>query len=91
LSNPPCEDDGMNRKEKFLSAVQILAPGDSRLLNIAHRVREEELPAFPGGAAIEFVVCWQRLARGAPGAGLCQPLPAGASRVPDVRMRAFAV
>ena len=51
----------MNRKEQFMQAVQILAPGDQNLCHAAERVSEEKLPVAPGGAALEFVVAFQKL------------------------------
>jgi hypothetical protein len=51
----------MKRKQHFLSAVQILAPGDSFTLAAAQRVPEESLPVYPGGAALEPVVSLQKL------------------------------
>src|SRR6266446_9412418 len=53
----------MNKKENFLKAVQILAPDDQFILQSAHCVAEESLPAAPGGAALEFIVAMQRLTR----------------------------
>src|SRR5438876_5662304 len=53
----------MNKKERFLKAVQILAPDDQFILQSAHCVAEDSLPAAPGGAALEFVVAMQRLTR----------------------------
>jgi hypothetical protein len=52
----------MNIKQKFLQAVQILAPGDTFILRIAERVREDDLPAVPGAAALELVANLARLA-----------------------------
>ena len=46
----------MKRKQRFLKAVQILAPGDQLALNLAKCVPEQKLPAYPGGAALELVV-----------------------------------
>jgi len=51
----------MNKKEKFLKAVQILAPNDQFIHQAAHCVSEASLPAATGGAALEFVVAMQRL------------------------------
>jgi hypothetical protein len=51
----------MKRKRQFLNAVQILAPGDTFILNAAQRVPEENLPGFPGGAALGLVVALQKL------------------------------
>ena len=51
----------MNKKEKFLKAVKILAPHDQFILQTAQCVNEESLPVAPGGAALEFVVAMQRL------------------------------
>ena len=62
LSNPLCDDGGMNnRKQQFLTAVQILAPNDSFIIQTAQRVSEASLPAFPGGAALEFVATLETL------------------------------
>ncbi len=58
----------MKRKQKFLSAVKILAPGDALILRLARRVSEEELPAFPGAAALQFVA---QLSRLTPNSRLC--------------------
>jgi hypothetical protein len=51
----------MKRKQHFLRAVQILAPGDSFTLKAAQRIPEESLPVYPGGAALELVVTLQKL------------------------------
>ncbi len=45
----------MNRKQQFLNAVQILAPNDPFIYQVALHVPEEALPVCPGGAALEFV------------------------------------
>jgi hypothetical protein len=50
-----------NKKLQFLSAVRILAPNDTFILNLAERVREADLPPYPGGAALEFVAVLSRL------------------------------
>lgn len=50
----------MNRKQQFIQAVQILAPGDPFILRAAERVREETLPPIPGGVALEFVAAMER-------------------------------
>jgi hypothetical protein len=42
-------------KQKFLSAVQILAPKNQTILQLAGHVPEERLPLFPGAAALQFV------------------------------------
>ena len=42
-------------KSKFLEAVRILALDDSFILNLAQCVNEEDLPLFPGSAALLFV------------------------------------
>ncbi|HYG34357.1 MAG TPA: hypothetical protein VEC99_06210 [Clostridia bacterium] len=57
----------MKRKEKFLKAVQILAPDDDFIYRAARRVTEESLPVAPGGAALEFVVAMQKLTASAKG------------------------
>jgi hypothetical protein len=49
------------RKQKFMQAVQILSPGDQLTIQAVQRIPEERLPAFPGGAALEFVVAFQKL------------------------------
>jgi hypothetical protein len=67
------------KKEKFLTAVQILAPNDAFILQSAQLVREETLPAFPGGAALEFVVALRRRRlhpRAAEAVRPCNPRPA---------------
>jgi hypothetical protein len=51
----------MRRKQQFLKAVQILAPGDTFILKAAERVPEESLPVAPGGAALQLVVAMQKL------------------------------
>jgi hypothetical protein len=51
----------MKRKQQFMQAVQILAPGDQFIHQVAQGIPEEKLPAFPGGAALEFVVAAQKL------------------------------
>jgi len=55
----------MKRKLKFMQAVRILAPDDQFIHQAAERVREGALPAFPGGAALEFVAAMEKL-RGSP-------------------------
>jgi hypothetical protein len=61
LSQCPCDPERMNRKCKFLRAVQILAPGDDFVFRAAARVPEETLLSFPGGAALEMVVALQKV------------------------------
>jgi len=56
-----CDHGRMKRKQQFLRAVQIVAPGDQFTLNAAKRVPEESMPAFPGGAALQLVVALQKL------------------------------
>jgi hypothetical protein len=51
----------MNIKQEFMRAVQILAPNDQFIINAANLVREEVLPKYPGGVALEFVAAVQRL------------------------------
>jgi hypothetical protein len=45
----------MNKKQKFIQAVRILAPDNNFIIELAQRVREDDLPTCPGGAALEFV------------------------------------
>jgi hypothetical protein len=45
----------MNKKQKFIQAVRILAPDNNFIIELAHRVRDDDLPTCPGGAALEFV------------------------------------
>jgi hypothetical protein len=61
LSKCQCDDARTRRKQQFLSAVQILAPGDRFILEAAERVPEESLPVAPGAAALEMVVALQKL------------------------------
>jgi hypothetical protein len=49
------------RKQRFMGAIQILAPGDPLIYQAAHRMPEEILPAFPGGAMLELVAGFQEL------------------------------
>lgn len=51
----------MNRKQKFMEAVRLLAPGDQFTIRAAQRVREETLPTAPGGAALEFVAAMEKV------------------------------
>jgi hypothetical protein len=59
MSNPPLQALRMKnyqaKKERFLDAVRILAPGDTLMLLLARRVPDAELPEYPGGAALDFV------------------------------------
>jgi len=48
------------RKEKFLTAVRILAAGDEFILRAAEWVGEEHLSMAPGCEALEFVVAMQQ-------------------------------
>jgi hypothetical protein len=57
MNNETCK----TRKQKFMHAVQILAPGDQLIFQAAQRIPEEKLPAFPGGAALEFVAALHKL------------------------------
>jgi hypothetical protein len=50
-----------NKKEQFLEAVRILAPGNELFLKLAMRVNEAELPQHPGGVALEFVAALEKL------------------------------
>jgi hypothetical protein len=49
-----------NKRQKFIRAIEILAPGDQSILEAAERVDEETLPLFPGSAALEFVVAMEK-------------------------------
>lgn len=49
-----------NIKQQFLTAVRILAPENDLILKLAQRIPEEHLPAYPGGAALEFVATLQK-------------------------------
>ena len=51
----------MNKKQKFIQAVRILAPDNNLIIELAHRVSEHDLPTCPGGAALEFVAALTRL------------------------------
>jgi len=50
------------KKSQFLSAVRIIAPDDSFILNLAQCVSDDALPDFPGGAALAFVTSVSRMA-----------------------------
>jgi hypothetical protein len=52
----------MNKKQKFIQAVRILAPDNNFIIELAHRVREDDLPTCPGGAALEFVAALMGIA-----------------------------
>src|SRR5215831_10312310 len=52
----------MNKKQKFIQAVRILAPDNNLIIELAHRVREDDLPTCPGGAALEFVAALMGIA-----------------------------
>src|ERR1051326_1398189 len=51
----------MNKKQKFIQAVRILAPDNNFILELAHLVSDDDLPTCPGGAALEFVAALTRL------------------------------
>jgi hypothetical protein len=51
----------MNKKQKFIQAVRILAPDNNLIIELAQRVSECDLPSFPGGAALEFVAALTRI------------------------------
>ena len=55
MNNETCK----TRKQQFRRAVQLLVPGDQFIYQAAQRIPEEKLPAFPGGAALEFAVACQ--------------------------------
>jgi hypothetical protein len=81
----------MNRKEQFLEAVRILAPGDAFALRAASGIPENRLPAFPGGVALEFVSAIERLK----GLGRCtvdaaRPRRCGGAAVPRPTCRSRA-
>ena len=61
MSKCACDDGRMKRKQQFLRAVQILAPGDQFILKAAERVPEESLPVAPGSAALDLVIAMQKL------------------------------
>ena len=61
MSKCQCDGARMKRKQQFLRAVQILAPGDRFILKAAQSVPEESLPVAPGGAALQLVVAMQKL------------------------------
>ena len=63
LSYPLCENCGRmkNIKQQFITAVRILAPENDFILKLALRIPEEQLPAYPGGAALEFVAALEKL------------------------------
>jgi len=48
------------KKEKFLTAVRILAPGDETIFQAAQWVTEESLSVAPGHEALEFVLAMQQ-------------------------------
>jgi hypothetical protein len=49
-----------NIKQQFLTAVRILAPENDLILKLAQRIPEEQLPAYPGAAALEFVATLEK-------------------------------
>jgi hypothetical protein len=49
------------RKQRFMRAIRLLAPGDQLMYQAAQRIPEERLPALPGGATLEFVAAFQEL------------------------------
>src|ERR1051326_8425048 len=51
----------MNKKQKFIQAVRILAPVNNFILELAHLVSDDDLPTCPGGAALDFVAPPPRL------------------------------
>ena len=50
-----------DRNSKFMQAVRILAPHDQFIYQAAQRIPAEQLPAYPGATALEFVVAFQKL------------------------------
>ena len=75
----------MNRKEKFLSAVRTLAPGDAHILRLAQRVSEDNLPEYPGAAALEFVAYVDRIIT--PCGCLASRRPLGPRKIRPARTR----
>jgi len=61
MSTPTRHNPIMKKKNQFMHAVEILAPGDQFIHKAAQRIPVEELPNFPGAAALEFVVAIQKL------------------------------
>jgi hypothetical protein len=57
MNNETCK----TRKQQFIQAVRILAPGDQFIHEAARGIPEDKLPIFPGGAALEFVAAMERL------------------------------
>src|SRR5579862_364253 len=49
------------RKQRFLSAVRIMAQDDEFIVNLAKRVTEEDLPEYPGSTALLFVTSFANL------------------------------
>jgi len=62
LSQCLCDYLSMNNKKDFIKAVQILAPNEPHIQKAAAGVKQESLPAAPGGMALEFVVAQQKVA-----------------------------
>jgi hypothetical protein len=50
------------KREKFLAAVQLLAPENPFIIQVAQRVSEADLPSAPGAAALELVAHLESLA-----------------------------
>jgi len=44
-----------NKKSQFLQAVELLAPGEKLVRELAKSIPENLLPAYPGATALEFV------------------------------------
>jgi len=68
----------MSRKQQFMRAVEILAPDNRFIHQVAQRIPGEKLPVAPGGVALEFVVALQKL--GQPANGV--PFEVGSDRTP---------
>lgn len=49
------------RKERFMSAVRIVAQEDKFIVSLAERVIEEDLPEYPGSTALLFVTAFANL------------------------------
>jgi len=49
------------RKQRFMSAVRIVAQNDDFIVELAERVMEEQLPEYPGSIALLFVTTFTNL------------------------------
>ena len=68
LPTPPAKISPImnTKKSRFLSAVRIIAPNDPFILNLAQCVPDDELPDFPGAAALDFVTSISRMVDASP-------------------------